>query len=85
MSKQNQIIAPAYKTLLESIKQRIREAQYQALKAVNQQLIRLYWDIGRMIVERQKAEGWGKSVVEKLASDLQKEFAGMSGFSASGL
>lgn len=55
-----------YTVLLNDIKQRIRSAQYEALKAVNKELISLYWDIGGMIVERQKGEGRGKSVVERL-------------------
>ena len=70
---------------MQSVKQRIRSAQYDALKAVNKELISLYWDIGKMIVERQENEGWGKSVVERLATDLQKEFAGMQGFSVQNL
>lgn len=45
------------------------------------ELISLYWDIGRMIVERQQGRTWGKAVVERLADDLQKEFPGMQGFS----
>lgn len=49
--------------------------------SVNRELIQLYWDIGRLIVERQEREGWGKSVVERLAADLQKAFPGMGGFS----
>jgi len=71
-----------YAQLLNSIKDRIRKAQYDALKSVNKELIALYDDIGRMIVERQEKEGWGKSVVEKLATDLQKDFPGIQGFSA---
>lgn len=67
------------------IKERVRAAQYQALKTVNKELVGLYRDIGRMIVERQRAEGWGKAVVQQLAGDLQKEFPGISGFSASNL
>ncbi len=74
-----------YNKLLADIKERIRAAQYQALKAVNADLITLYWDIGKMIVSRQKKEGWGKSVVEKLSKDLQKDFPGISGLSPSGL
>jgi predicted nuclease of restriction endonuclease-like (RecB) superfamily len=70
-----------YGNLLGEIKQRIRSAQYKALRAVNRELIALYWDIGRMIVERQKLQGWGKSVVERLAADLQAEFPGVRGFS----
>ena len=75
----------AYTDLLSNIKARIRSAQYDALRAVNRELIALYWDIGAMIVKRQKKEGWGKSVVESLAQDLQKEFLGMQGFSAQNL
>ncbi|MDO8550006.1 MAG: DUF1016 N-terminal domain-containing protein, partial [Ignavibacteria bacterium] len=71
-----------YKNFFIEIKERIRQAQYDALKTVNKQLIGLYWDIGKMIVEKQEAPGWGKSIVENLSSDLQKEFPGIKGFSA---
>ena len=74
-----------YSRLLSEIKERIRSAQYEALKAVNKELVGLYWDIGRMIVERQAGETWGKAVVQQLAGDLQREFPGVGGFSASNL
>ncbi len=74
-----------YGTLLGEVKQRIRSAQYEALKAVNRELITLYWDIGQLIVTRQQQAGWGKSVVEQLAKDLQMEFPGIPGFSAANL
>jgi predicted nuclease of restriction endonuclease-like (RecB) superfamily len=74
-----------YSQLLVDVKQRIRSAQYAALKAVNQELIALYWDIGQLIVDRQNTAGWGKSVVEQLAKDIQKEFPGISGFSTANL
>ncbi len=74
-----------YGHLLSAIKERIRSAQYEALRAVNKELVTLYWDIGRMIVERQAGPSWGKSVVERLAADLQAEFPGVAGFSASNL
>jgi len=73
--------AVEYPRLLSGIKERIRSAQYEALKAVNRELVGLYWDIGRMIVERQELGGWGKSVVERLSADLRREFPGVSGFS----
>ncbi|HEX8326027.1 MAG TPA: PDDEXK nuclease domain-containing protein [Hymenobacter sp.] len=76
---------PDYQHLLTAVKQRVREAQYRALQQVNQQQIQLYWDLGQLIAERQQEHGWGKGVVENLASDLQKEFAGMSGFSVQNL
>ncbi len=74
-----------YGNLLVEIKERIRGAQYEALKAVNKELIALYWDIGKMIVERQQQESWGRNVVESLAKDLQAEFSGIQGFSAQNL
>ena len=52
---------------------------------MNKELIRLYWDIGKLIAERQKSEGWGKSVVLRLAEDLQQEFPGIIGFSVQNL
>jgi predicted nuclease of restriction endonuclease-like (RecB) superfamily len=70
-----------YNEFFCEIKERIRLAQYDALKAVNKELIALYWDIGKMIIERQNKYGWGKAVVETLASDLQAEFPGMQGYS----
>jgi predicted nuclease of restriction endonuclease-like (RecB) superfamily len=74
-----------YPQLLSEIKERIRSAQYEALKAVNEELVGLYWDLGRMIVERIAMEGWGKSVVEQLAADLRMDFPGVGGFSSSNL
>ncbi|MFH0948422.1 MAG: PDDEXK nuclease domain-containing protein [Elusimicrobiota bacterium] len=71
-----------YCDFLKEIKGRIYKAQYDALKVVNKELIDLYWDIGKSVVEKQKEHGWGKSIVEKLAEDLQKEFPGIQGFSS---
>ena len=71
----------SYGALLEDIKARICAAQVKAALSVNRELIELYWHIGKSIVERQRAESWGKSVVERLSSDLQSEFSGISGFS----
>ncbi len=74
-----------YKTFFKEIKERIHKAQYDAFKAVNKELINLYWDIGKSIVVKQDKLGWGKAIVETLAKDLQKEFAGMQGFSVQNL
>src|ERR1700738_1250448 len=70
-----------YHGLLRDIKSRIRAAQIRASLSVNRELIELYWDVGEMIVSRQRIEGWGKSIVDKIASDLQKDFPGIEGFS----
>lgn len=77
--------AKDYPALLAEVRARIQDAQYAALRAVNKELVGLYWDIGRLILERQQSEGWGKAVVEQLAADLQASFPGTGGFSASNL
>jgi len=81
----NIIDKDGYNKFLTEIKDRIRKAQYEALKAVNKKLISLYWDIGSMIVEKQEKYGWGRSVVENLSKDLQSEFPGIQGFSSANL
>jgi predicted nuclease of restriction endonuclease-like (RecB) superfamily len=72
-----------YAAFLDSLKSRVRQAQTKAMLSVNRELIQLYWDIGRQIALRQEQEGWGKSVVDRLAGDIQKAFPGIGGFSAS--
>jgi predicted nuclease of restriction endonuclease-like (RecB) superfamily len=74
-----------YSALLGEIKERVRAAQLVALRAVNRELVALYWDIGRTISARVQEVSWGKSVVVRLAQDLQSEFPGIGGFSASNL
>jgi hypothetical protein len=75
-------LPPSYAAVLEDIKKHIRTAQFRAASASSRELIELYRYIGRSIVERQKVEGWGRSIVERLASDLQKTSPGMAGFSS---
>jgi predicted nuclease of restriction endonuclease-like (RecB) superfamily len=74
-----------YKLFFDEIKEQIRKSQYKAMKLVNKALIDLYWTIGKMIVLKQEKQGWGKSIVEVLAQDLQKEFPGVQGYSISNL
>ena len=71
-----------YVEFVSELKQRIVSARLHAARSVNRNLILLYWDIGRGIVERQEKLGWGQSVVEMLSRDLQKAFPGLTGFSA---
>ena len=75
------LIPIGYNNLLGEIKERIRSAQYEALRAVNKELIALYWDIGRLIAERQEGDTWGKGIIKRLSEDLQTEFPGIRGFS----
>jgi predicted nuclease of restriction endonuclease-like (RecB) superfamily len=72
-----------YAAFLEALKSRVRQAQTKAMLSVNHELIQLYWDIGRQIVEQQEGKGWGQSVLEHLAHDLQTAFPGVAGFSRS--
>ncbi len=67
--------------LLSEIKTRVRAGQNRAALSANAELIALYWDIGRMIATRQKAEGWGAGVIPRLAADLKNELPEEKGFS----
>jgi len=74
-----------YDTLLNGLKERIRQAQVKAGLAVNQELISLYWEIGTDILTQESQQGWGAKVVENLAKDLKSAFPEMKGFSARNL
>jgi predicted nuclease of restriction endonuclease-like (RecB) superfamily len=80
-SKRQSIVSGDYAKFLTQLKKKIRSSQFKAALAVNQELIRLYWDIGREIVERQEKDGWGSSVIDRIARDIQNEFPGIEGFS----
>jgi len=69
---------------IAEIKNKVRQAQYEALKAVNVQLINLYWDLGKAIAEKQEL-GWGNAIVPTLSNELRNEFPTMNGFSTSNL
>lgn len=70
-----------FTTLVADIKGRIQSAQTRAILAVNSELVRLYWDIGKLIDERQKHEGWGAAVIPRLARELHNELSELKGFS----
>jgi predicted nuclease of restriction endonuclease-like (RecB) superfamily len=70
-----------YSEFLDDLKSRIRLAQIKAALSVNRELTALYWHIGRMLVERQQTAKWGTKVIDRLATDLQQEFPGTTGFS----
>lgn len=75
------IAAKEYLQTLADLKKQVQEAQIKAALSANKELIKLYWSIGKTLVERQKISGWGSGIIEKLAEDLQKEFPGIAGFS----
>ena len=70
-----------FSLLLGEVKHRIQTAQTRAMRAVNSELVRLYWDIGRIIDQRQKTAGWGSSVIPRLAAKLKNEMPEIKGFS----
>ncbi|MBU4484003.1 DUF1016 family protein [bacterium] len=74
-----------YPKFLKGLKERIRKAQVKAALSVNSKLVMLYWDIGRDILNRQKKQGWGSKVIERLSRDLKASFPHMKGFSTRNL
>jgi predicted nuclease of restriction endonuclease-like (RecB) superfamily len=70
-----------YVEFLHALKERVQNAQIKAALSVNRELVLLYWRIGHEILERQKAQGWGAKVIERLSKDLRSEFPEMKGFS----
>jgi predicted nuclease of restriction endonuclease-like (RecB) superfamily len=79
---QQRVVAQAdFAALVADVKDRIQAAQTRAVLAVNNELVRLYWDVGRIINERQKREGWGAAVIPRLALKLKNELPEIKGFS----
>lgn len=70
-----------YAHILQELKHKVAQAQTKAILAANQELLKLYWEVGQTIVQQQEKNGWGASTIEKLADDLQKAFPGLAGFS----
>ena len=70
-----------YPTLLRSVKQLVSTTRTRALVAASAQMTMMYWQIGRMILDRQDAAKWGAKVIDRLSADLKKAFPGLSGFS----
>lgn len=81
MSDQIVTLPADYPALLSDIKRRVQHAQTRAMLAVNAELIRLYWDIGALIHNRQQQQGWGAAVIPRLARDLHNELPEEKGFS----
>jgi len=76
-----EVQAADYVALLEAVKGEIAASRVRAARAVNAELISMYWRIGALILERQAAQGWGARVVERLAADLRASFPGARGLS----
>ena len=70
-----------YRRLLTEIKAHVRSSQQQAMQSVNATMIQMYWQIGRLIDNRQKEEGWGAAIIPRLAADLKNDLPDQKGFS----
>lgn len=70
-----------YNFTLAELKKEIQECQFRAITSANKELVRLYWVVGKIIIERQENSGWGSKFIDKLTVDLQNEFPGIEGFS----
>lgn len=70
-----------YADLLGQIKQRIRQGQARAVLSANAEMITTYWDVGKILHERQQQEGWGRAVIPRLSRDLRNELPEVKGFS----
>lgn len=74
-----------YDRMLEDLKGRIATERVRVVLAANAAMVLLYWDIGRVILDRQEKEGWGAKVIDRLSADLRESFPDMSGLSARNL
>lgn len=74
-------LPPDYADFFKNLKLRINSSQLRASLSVNRELILLYWDIGKLILERQSSQGWGSKIIDRIASDLKNEFPDIKGFS----
>jgi hypothetical protein len=79
--KNSEVLTAGYFQFITSLKEKIRSAQIKGTIAVNRELIKLYWEIGKDVDEKQEREGWGSHILEKVARELQNEFPGVEGFS----
>lgn len=69
-----------YAALLRKIKQRVLIAQQRAIYAANEEMLRMYWDIGGLLQQSQEADGWGKKTLQRLAADLKNDYSEIKGF-----
>ena len=70
-----------YLEFYKNVKERIIASKIKAVRSANKELIQLYWNIGKEIIEKQEKLGWGKSVVEELSKDLRRELGNIEGYS----
>ena len=70
-----------YATLLCKIRHRVLLARQRVIYAANEEMLRMYWDVGEMLQQSQDADGWGKKTLQRLAVDLKNDYSEIKGFS----
>ena len=80
MTSKNNIVLN-YSALLRQMKQRVAVAQQRAIFAANEELLRMYWDLGQMLDAAQQSEGWGKGTLVRISEDMKNEYPEVKGFS----
>ncbi|HPE58580.1 MAG: PDDEXK nuclease domain-containing protein [Bacteroidales bacterium] len=74
-----------YNDILRQIISEIKSTRVVVARRVNSEMMQLYWSIGKRLSVEGLEKGYGSSVVKRLATDLQQEFPGTTGFSARNL
>lgn len=72
------LIPDDYTATLEELKRQVHEARLRVQRKANTELLQLWWQIGRTIIDRQAEQGWGSKVLDRLAADLRAEFPSMT-------
>lgn len=75
------VLPTDYMAVLEGLKERIQSERLRVTMAANAAMVLLYWDIGQTILERQREQGWGAKIIDRLSHDLTAAFPDMKGFS----
>lgn len=75
------VMPTGYAGTLKSLKERIRNERIRVALSANSAMVMMYWEIGRVILERQSSKGWGAKVIDRLSADLRDEFPDMRGLS----
>lgn len=75
-------ISNSYSATLRTLKEKIKQARLRSSISVNKELLSVFWEIGNVVLQQQKTEGWGTKVIDRLANDLKSEFPDMQGFSS---
>lgn len=78
-------VSPFYNNIVQQIKSAILESQLESARAVNQQMLSLYYAIGQFVSSNSREGTWGTGAIETISAQLRREMPGLRGFSASNI